>query len=388
MTMSPCHKCGRPARQPGSFFGVDPNLKPICSRCAANAACERCKGTGFVNGLSSCPDCAGRTFAAEREDSYARTRIKVAGTLTDVIAKIKTALFEDEKDGGQIREEFEMPPAAPLFVALRRLEKLHAAVAADAPNLAVESAAETPPRPSPDVLPYDFRAVLRLAARSLFPGPAATTFRLEDMIEIADWLAGKRFNDGPPWYEYRALAAAARAVLVAEQEQGRAVVIGEPAAPPAREAGTTAKNISDAKVAMEAFARDITSEAFVGPTDPRIREDGTPYWAATSFVDHLPRPWRTGRKIQRNIYAANDTPIAMMPDDASARLVVDAVNDASARPPPRVPDQLVDAHDPDQLQRTNRVVAAVEDILASLIPDAEQRKEILRIVFRLSNNSG
>jgi hypothetical protein len=37
-------------------------------------------------------------------------------------------------------------------------------------------------------------------------------------------------------------------------------------------------------------------------------------------------PWRQGRKVKRNIYDANDQPIAMMPDEATAALVVSSVN--------------------------------------------------------------
>lgn len=43
-------------------------------------------------------------------------------------------------------------------------------------------------------------------------------------------------------------------------------------------------------------------------------------------VAEHPLPWRCGRKVPRNIYDAQDEPIALLPDEATARLIVDAVN--------------------------------------------------------------
>ncbi len=43
------------------------------------------------------------------------------------------------------------------------------------------------------------------------------------------------------------------------------------------------------------------------------------------MADH-PLPWRVGRKVSRNIYDAADEPIAMLADEETARLIVDAVN--------------------------------------------------------------
>jgi hypothetical protein len=39
-----------------------------------------------------------------------------------------------------------------------------------------------------------------------------------------------------------------------------------------------------------------------------------------------PRPWRTGRHQGRNVYDANNEPVALLPSLACAKLVVDVVN--------------------------------------------------------------